>query len=54
MEDNLYVGKGQLARSNGELVKKMVQILKDLEMESASPNEAREALKLKGKEGTEF
>jgi uncharacterized protein (DUF849 family) len=54
MEDNLYLGKGQLARSNAELVKKMVQILSDLDMEPASSNEAREILKLKGKEGTTF
>ncbi len=54
MEDNLYVGKGRLARSNAELVEKMVQILKDLEMEPASPHEARERLKLKGKEQTNF
>ncbi len=54
MEDNLYLGKGKLARSNAELVKRMVQILKDLEMEPASPHEARERLKLKGKEQTNF
>jgi 3,5-dioxohexanoate:acetyl-CoA acetone transferase len=54
LEDNLYVGKGRLAQNNAELVKKMVQILKDLEMEPASPSEARKILKLKGKEETRF
>jgi uncharacterized protein (DUF849 family) len=54
LEDNLYLGKGQLARSNAELVKKMIQILEDLGMEPASPKEAREILKLKGKEKTSF
>ena len=54
MEDNLYLGKGRLARSNAEMVKKMVRILNELGMEPASPKEARQRLKLKGKKQTNF
>ena len=54
MEDNLYVGKGQLAKSNAEMVAKMSRILKELDLQPASPQEAREVLKLKGKQETAF
>jgi uncharacterized protein (DUF849 family) len=54
MEDNLYLGKGKLARSNGEMVEKMARLLRELGFEPASPKEARERLKLKGKEKTNF
>jgi uncharacterized protein (DUF849 family) len=54
MEDNLYLSKGQLARSNAEMVEKMVRILKGLDLEPASPQETRILLKLKGKEQTSF
>jgi len=54
MEDNLYLGKGRLAKSNAEMVEKMVRILKELDMEPASPDEARAILKLKGKEKTNY
>ena len=54
MEDNLYLGRGQLARSNAEMVKKMVRILRELGMEPASPKDARQRLKLKGKKQTNF
>lgn len=54
MEDNLYLAKGQLARSNAEMVEKMVRILNELDLEPTSPQETREILKLKGKEKTSF
>ncbi len=54
MEDNLYLSKGQLARSNAEMVEKMVSILKQLDLEPASPRETRTLLKLKGKEQTSY
>lgn len=47
MEDNLYLGKGVLAKNNAELVEKMVRIMKELELEPATPDEAREILGLK-------
>jgi uncharacterized protein (DUF849 family) len=48
LEDNIYLGKGELAKSNGELVAKIVRILKELSLEIATPDEAREILNLKG------
>lgn len=48
-EDNLYLSKGVLAKSNGELVAKVVRIAKELGREIASPAEAREILSLPAK-----
>lgn len=45
-EDNIYLSKGVLARSNGELVKKVVRISKELGREIATPDEARKILGL--------
>ena len=46
MEDNLYLGKGVLAKSNAELCEKAVRILRDLGFGVASPATARAMLKL--------
>lgn len=46
-EDNVYLEKGVLAKSNGELVEKAVKIATLLGREIATPNEAREILGLK-------
>ncbi len=46
-EDNLYLSRGVLAKSNGELVEKVVRIAKELGREIATPTEARELLDLK-------
>lgn len=45
-EDNIYLEKGVLARSNGELVEKTVRIAKELGRQIASPAEARQILSL--------
>ncbi len=45
-EDNVYISKGILAKSNGELVEKVVRIAKELGREIASPAEARKILGL--------
>ncbi|MDD4200119.1 MAG: 3-keto-5-aminohexanoate cleavage protein [Eubacteriales bacterium] len=45
-EDNLYLEKGVLAKSNGELVAKAVRIAKELGREIATPDEAREILSI--------
>lgn len=45
-EDNVYVSKGVLAKSNGELVEKVVRLAKELGREVATPSEAREILGL--------
>lgn len=46
LEDNLYLGKGILAKSNAELVEKMVRIMKEFDLEPATPNEARGVLEI--------
>lgn len=46
MEDNIYLAKGVLAKSNGELVSKVVRIAKELGKEIATPTEARRILAL--------
>jgi uncharacterized protein (DUF849 family) len=46
MEDNLYLSKGVLAKSNAELVAKMVRMMADLDLAPATPEEAREMLVL--------
>ena len=45
-EDNIYLSKGVLAKSNGELVEKVVVISKELGRDIATPNEARKILSL--------
>ena len=46
-EDNLYLERGVLAKSNGELVDKVVRMAKLLGREVANSDEAREILSLK-------
>jgi len=48
LEDNLWLEKGRMAKSNGEQVAKMVKIAKELGVEPATPDEARQILGLKG------
>lgn len=45
-EDNIYLGRGQKARSNGELVEKVVRLSRELGREIATPDEARALLSL--------
>jgi uncharacterized protein (DUF849 family) len=47
LEDNLYLDKGVFAKSNAELVEKMVRILREFFLEPATPEEARKILGLK-------
>jgi uncharacterized protein (DUF849 family) len=54
MEDSLWIGPGQLARSNAEQVSKVRQIIAGLGLEVASSDEAREILKLKGGDKVAF
>ena len=46
MEDNIYLEKGVLAKSNAELVAKAARILRDLGGDLANPREARAVLGL--------
>ena len=45
-EDNIYLGKGQKAASNGELVAKVVRLAHELGRDIANPDEARKILSL--------
>jgi uncharacterized protein (DUF849 family) len=54
LEDSLYLGKGQLAKSNAEQVAKIRRIIEDLSLEVATPAEARERLALKGGDQVAF
>ena len=47
LEDNIYLEKGVLAKSNAELVQKAVRIIRELGGTIATPGQAREILKLK-------
>lgn len=47
MEDNVYIDRGELARSNGQIVEKAVRIIRELGAEPATPEEARRTLKLR-------
>jgi len=48
MEDSLYAGKGVMAQNSAEQVKKIIRIASELSIETATPDEAREILGLKG------
>jgi uncharacterized protein (DUF849 family) len=54
LEDSLWIGKGQLAKSNAEQVSKIRRILEELGLQVATPDEARQILKLKGKSNVNF
>ena len=48
LEDSLWLGRGQLAKSNAEQVSKARRMLEELGLAVASPDDARQMLKLKG------
>jgi uncharacterized protein (DUF849 family) len=54
LEDSLWLGRGQLAKSNAEQVGKAKRILEELGLSVATPSEAREMLKLKGGRNVAF
>jgi hypothetical protein len=54
LEDNLYLGRGELATSNGAQVAKIRGILEGLSLEIATPDEARQMLQTKGKRNVGF
>jgi uncharacterized protein (DUF849 family) len=54
LEDSLYLGKGQLAESNADQVRKIRRILEELSLEVASPQEARAMLAMKGRNNVGF
>ncbi len=54
LEDNLYLEKGRMAKSNAEQVAKMVRIARELGIDPATPDEARSSLGLKGIDKVNF
>jgi uncharacterized protein (DUF849 family) len=54
LEDSLWLGRGQLAKSNAEQVAKAKRIIEEVGLHVATPNEAREMLKLKGGKNVAF
>lgn len=54
LEDSLYAGKGRLAKNSAEQVMKIRQILEAMDLEIATPEEARQMLDLKGGDQVAF
>lgn len=54
LEDSLYIGPGQKAKSNAEQVTKIRTIIEQLGLNVATPDEARTRLGLKGGDKTAF
>ena len=54
LEDSLYIGRGELAKSNAEQVSKIRSIIENLGLTVATPAEARERLALKGGDRVKF
>ena len=54
LEDSLWAGPGQLAKSNAEQVRAVRAIIEGMGLEIATPDEAREILALKGADQVNF
>ncbi len=54
LEDSLFLGRRQLARSNAEQVAKIRRILGELSLEIATPDDARAMLGTKGRQNVGF
>ena len=54
MEDNVFYRRGELLENNAQLVERTVRIACELDREPATPDEAREALGLRGREPGEL
>jgi uncharacterized protein (DUF849 family) len=52
--DNIYIKKGVFAKSNAQLVEKVVQLAEILNREVATPDDARGLLRLKEKDKVNF
>ncbi|MCK5346693.1 MAG: 3-keto-5-aminohexanoate cleavage protein, partial [Candidatus Heimdallarchaeota archaeon] len=47
LEDNVYYARGQLAKSNAQMVERAARIVKEVNRRVATPSEAREMLGLR-------
>ncbi len=54
LEDSLWLGRGQMAKSNAEQVSRIRTIVENLSLEIATPDEARQVLALKGGDAVAF
>lgn len=54
LEDSLWYGRGELARSNADQVRRIRRILEELSIDIASPDEARQMLGTKGADKVNF
>jgi uncharacterized protein (DUF849 family) len=54
LEDSLFIGRGQLAKSNAEQVGKARRLIEELGFQVATPKDARAMLGLKGPDRTKF
>jgi uncharacterized protein (DUF849 family) len=54
LEDSLWDGPGQLAKSNAAQVKRARDMIEALSLEVATPDEARQMLNLKGRDNVNF
>jgi len=53
-EDNLFISRGVLAKSNAEQVEKAARLIREVGFEVATPDEAREMIGTKGKDKVNF
>jgi uncharacterized protein (DUF849 family) len=54
LEDSLWIGPGELAKTNAQQVEKVKSIIQDLSLDVATPNDARDILALKGADQVGF
>ncbi len=54
LEDSLWDGPGQLAKTNADQVRRIRKVIEGLSLEVATPDEARAMLKLKGRNNVNF
>ncbi len=54
LEDSIWYGRGELARTNAEQVLRIKRILTELGIEVATPDEARQMLQTKGADNVNF
>lgn len=54
LEDSLWDGPGQLAKTNADQVRRIRKVIEGLSLDVASPDEARAMLKLKGSDNVNF
>jgi uncharacterized protein (DUF849 family) len=52
LEDSLWIGRGQLAKSNAQQVSKIRAVVEDMGKPIATPADARAILALRGKENS--